>query len=356
MGLHRRSLPPVRGENSHRSSYTLSRVNDRYTSPGRCSATKLLAVLALFISAAAGAQSYPARPVRLIVPAAPGGGTDITARSVVPAKADNLGQPIVIENRGGAGGVVGSEVVAKAAPDGYTLLMVYISHATNPTLVTKLPYDTERDFTPITLISHEPTVLVTHPSNPAKSLGEFIAWVKDASRAGKLSYATDPGSAGFLAAELFLQRIGAKVQYIPYKGSGPAAADVVAGHVPYMWSVISIVTPYAKGGRLKPLAVAAEKRAAALPEVPTTAQAGISDFAVSGWDGLVAPAETPRNVADAVYAATIKALKSEAVLSRLAASGSLPIGAGPDELDKHIRAEIARWNKVLTAAGVQPTN
>src|SRR5204862_130906 len=133
-------------------------------------------------------------PIRLIVPAAPGGGTDITARSVGPAIADNLGQPIVSENRGGAGGVVGTEVVAKSAPDGYTLLMVYISHATNPTLVTKLPYDTEGDFTPITLISHEPTVLVTHPSNPAKSLVEFIAWVKQESRGGKLSYATDPGS------------------------------------------------------------------------------------------------------------------------------------------------------------------
>ena len=318
--------------------------------------TRIFAVLALSLAAASAAAQYPQRPIRLIVPAAPGGGTDITARSIVPAIADNLGQPMVIENRGGAGGVVGTEMVAKSAPDGYTLLMVYISHATNPTLVTKLPYDTERDFTPITLISHEPTVLVTHPSNPAKSLVEFIAWVKQESRAGKLSYATDPGSAGFLAAELFLQRIGAKVQYIPYKGSGPAAADVVAGHVPYMWSVISIVTPYAKGGRLKALATADKQRAPALPDVPTAGEAGLPDFAVSGWYGLVAPARTPRNVVDAVYAATIKALKSEAVLSRLAASGSLPIGAGPDEFAAHIKSEIARWNRVLTAAGVQPTN
>ena len=317
---------------------------------------KLIAVLALLVASAAMAQPYPARPIRLIVPAAPGGGTDITARSIVPAIADNLGQPIVIENRGGAGGVVGTEVVANAAPDGYTLLMVYISHATNPTLVTKLPYDTERDFTPITLISHEPTVLVTNPSNPAKSLGEFIAWVKEESRSGKLSYATDPGSAGFLAAELFLQRIGAKVQYIPYKGSGPAAADVVAGHVPYMWSVISIVTPYAKAGRLKALAIADKRRAPSLAEVPTAAEAGLPDFAVSGWYGVVAPAKTPRNVVDAVYGATAKALQNEAVLSRLAASGSLPIGAGPEDFGAHIKNEIARWHRVLTAAGVQPTN
>ena len=318
--------------------------------------TRIFAVVVLSLAAAtqAWAQQYPTRPIRLIVPAAPGGGTDITARSFVPALQDNLGQPVVIENRGGAGGVIGTDAVAKAAPDGYTLLMIYASHATNVTLVTKLPYDTLRDFTPITLISHEPTVLVTHPSHPAKTLGEFTAWAKE--RSGTISYATDPGSAGFLAGELFLQKAGLKVQYIPYKGSGPAAADVVAGHVPYMWSVISIVTPYAKGGRLKPLAIAAEQRATALPDVPTTAEGGMADFTVSGWYGLVAPAKTPKSVIDRVHAEAAKALKNEAVLQRLVTSGSLPIGAGPDELDKHIRSEIARWNKVLTAAGVQPTN
>jgi tripartite-type tricarboxylate transporter receptor subunit TctC len=317
--------------------------------------TRIFAAVLLSLAAAqAWAQQYPRHPIRLIVPAAPGGGTDITARSFVPQLAENLGQAVVIENRGGAGGVIGTDVVAKAAPDGYTLLMVYVSHATNPTLVTKLPYDTLKDFTPITLISHEPTVLVTYPSHPAKTLAEFTAWVKE--RSGNLSYATDPGSAGFLAAELYLQRIGAKVQYIPYKGSGPAAADVVAGHVPYMWSVISIVTPYARAGRLKPLATAAEHRAPALPDVPTAAEGGLADFTVSGWYGLVAPAKTPRDVVDRVNAEAVKALKNEAVMQRLAASGSIPIGAGPEELDKHIRSEIARWNKVLTAAGVQPTN
>jgi tripartite-type tricarboxylate transporter receptor subunit TctC len=317
---------------------------------------KLIALFVFSLAAAtqAWSQQYPTRPIRLIVPAAPGGGTDITARSFVPQLADNLGQPMVIENRGGAGGVIGTDHVAKATPDGYTLLMVYVSHATNPTLVTKLPYDTMRDFVPITLISHEPTVLVTHPSHPAKTLAEFTAWVKE--RSGTISYATDPGSAGFLAAELYLQRVGAKVQYIPYKGSGPAAADVVAGHVPYMWSVISIVTPYAKAGRLKPLATAADKRAPALPDVPTAAEAGLPDFSVSGWYALVAPAKTPKNVVERVHTEAVKALKNEAVLQRLAASGSIPIGAGPEELEKHIRTEIARWNKVLTAAGVQPTN
>jgi tripartite-type tricarboxylate transporter receptor subunit TctC len=304
----------------------------------------------LAVVATAEAQ-YPNRPIRLIVPAAPGGGTDITTRGFTPALQDNLGQPVVIENRGGAGGVVGSDVVAKAAPDGYTLMMVYISHATNPTLVDKLPYDTLRDFTPITLVSQEPAVLVTNPSVPANSLAEFTAWAKP--QGDKLSYATDPGSAGFLAAELYKQLSGVKATYIPYKGSGPAAADVLAGHVPYMWSVISIITPHVKSGRMKGLAIAAEKRAPGLPDVPTTAEAGMKDFAVGGWYGLVGPAKLPKEIVDKVNAAALKALKDEKVIERLATGGSQPIGAGPAEFDAHIRREIERWNKVLKTAGIQ---
>src|SRR5262252_6329100 len=251
---------------------------------------------------------YPTRPIRLVVPAAPGGGTDIVTRSVSPALQENLGQTVVIENRGGAGGVIGSDLVAKAAPDGYTLLMVYVSHATNPTLNKTLPYDTLRDFAPITLMSHEPTLLVTHPSVPANTLSEFITWAKEGAAKGKLSYATDPGSAGFLAGELFKQATGLKaIEYVPYKGSGPAAADVVAGHVPYMWSVISIATPFVKQGRLKALAIASEKRAPGLPEVPTTAEGGLPDFAVSGWYALIAPAKTPQSVIDRVNDAAQKA-------------------------------------------------
>jgi tripartite-type tricarboxylate transporter receptor subunit TctC len=294
---------------------------------------------------------YPNRPIRLIVPAAPGGGTDITTRGFAPAFQDALGQSVVVENRGGAGGVVGSAEVARAAPDGYTLMMVYISHATNPTLVEKLPYDTIRDFTAITLVSHEPVVLVTHPSVPANTLKEFTAWAKP--QGDKLSYATDPGSAGFLGAELYKQLAGVKAAYIPYKGSGPAAADVLAGHVPYMWSVISIITPHVKSGRMKGLAIAAEKRAPSLPDVPTTAEAGMPNFAVSGWYGLVGPAKLPKEVVDKVNAAAIKALKDEKVIERLATGGSQPIGQGPAEFGAHIKREIERWNKVLKTAGIQ---
>jgi len=320
--------------------------------------TRFIALLALVSGLLAAPliwAQYPTRPIRLVVPAAPGGGTDIVTRSVVPALSENLGQTVVIENRGGAGGVIGSDLVAKAAPDGYTLLMVYVSHATNPTLNKTRPYDTLRDFAPITLMSHEPTLLVTHPSVPANTLAEFIAWATAGAAKGKLSYATDPGSAGFLAGELFKQATGLKaIEYIPYKGSGPAAADVVAGHVPYMWSVISIATPFVKQGRMKALAIASEKRAPGLPEVPTTAEGGLADFAVSGWYVLVAPAKTPQSVIERVNDAAQKALKNEGVLQRLAASGTQPIGAGPVEAAAHIRAEMARWDRVLKAAGVQP--
>src|SRR5207249_5803678 len=191
----------------------------------------------------------------------------IAARSFVPALQDNLGRPVVIATRGGAGGIIGTDLVAKAAPDGYTLLLCYVSHATNPALVAKLPYDTLRDFAPITLVAHEPNVLVTHPSVPASTLAEFIAYARE--RSGKLSYATDPGSAGFLAGELFKQMAGVKVEYIPYKGSGAAAADAVADHVPYMWSVISIAAPYVRGGRLKALAIPGGRRSPILALAPT---------------------------------------------------------------------------------------
>jgi tripartite-type tricarboxylate transporter receptor subunit TctC len=318
---------------------------------------KKLVLLFVLLAAGSASAQYPNRPIRVIVPAAPGGGTDITSRSFLPALADNLGQPMVIENRGGAGGSIGSDVVAKAAPDGYTLLMVYVSHATNPTLITRLSYDTMKDFTPIVLVSHEPTVLVTHPSVPANNLSDFIAWARAGAAKGKLSYATDPGSAGFLAGELFKQATGLRsIEYIPYKGSGPAAADVVAGHVPYMWSVISIVTPYAKAGRMKALSIASEKRAPGLPEVPTAAEGGMKDFAVSGWYGLVGPAKLPRAIVERVHAESVKALKDPKVLERLANSGSQPIGEGPEKFEAHIKEEIARWNRVLTEAGVKPTN
>jgi len=316
---------------------------------------KLLALLVIALLSAPAWAQYPNRPIRLIVPAAPGGGTDISTRSIVPGIQENLGQNILIENRGGAGGVIGTELAAKAAPDGYTLLMVYVSHATNPTLYKSLPYDTLRDFAPITLTAHEPTVLVTHPSVPPNTLQEFTAWARTEAAKGKLSYATDPGSAGFLAGELYKQATNLKsIEFIPYKGSGPAAADVVAGHVPFMWSVMSIATAFVKQGRMKAIAVASATRAPGMPEVPTMAEAGMADFAVSGWYILVAPAKTPQAIIERVNDATQKALKNPAVLERLAASGTQPIGAGPAEAAAHLRAEMTRWDRVLKAAGVTP--
>jgi len=308
----------------------------------------------LFVALLAGAQAwaqYPSRPIRLVVPAAPGGGTDITSRSFAPALGDALGQPIVVENRGGAGGMVGSAEVAKSAPDGYTLLMVYISHATNPTLVTKLPYDTLRDFTPITLVSHEPTVLVVNSKIPVNSLAEFTAWAK--ARQEKLSYATDPGSAGFLAGELFLQRAGLKSQYVPYKGSGPAAADLVGGRVQIMFDAAPSLIQHVKSGKLRVLAAASARRNPLLPEVPTFAELGYPKIAVSLWYGLLAPAGTPRGVVDRLNRETVRALQSAEVRERLLAQGAEPMPATPEAFASFMQQESAKWAPIVKQAGVK---
>ena len=304
-------------------------------------------------SVPAVAAEFPVKPVTLVLGFAPGGPSDVMARILTKKMEGLLKQPVVIENRAGAGGGIAANAVARAAPDGHTILLATGSSlAINVSLYKNLGYDPEKDFEPISLVGTQTNLLYTHPGSvPAKTLAEFTAWAKP--QGDKLSYATDPGSAGFLAAELYKQLAGVRAAYIPYKGSGPASADVLAGHVPYMWSVISIVTPHVRSGKMKGLAIAAEKRAPGLPDVPTTAEAGMPDFAVSGWYGLLAPAKTPKDIVDKVHAAAAKALKDGKVLERLAASGSQPIGAGPAELDAHIRREIARWDKVLRTAGIQ---
>jgi len=261
----------------------------------------------------------------------------------------------VIENRGGAGGIIGTDLVAKAAPDGYTLLLVYVSHATNPTLAAKLPYDTLRDFVPITLVSHEPTL----PRDASVRAGEHASPSSSRTQgSARASSATRPIRERRLSARRAFQAGDRPDQHRVRRlqGSGPAAADVVRGHLPYMWSVISIVTPPRRSSRprrLKGLAIAAERRAPNLPEVPTTAEAGLQDFQVSGWYGLVAPAKTPKAVIDRVHAAAAEGAAERGSTSAPRDVGLAAIGAGPEELDAHIRREIARWDKVLKAAGVQ---
>jgi tripartite-type tricarboxylate transporter receptor subunit TctC len=309
--------------------------------------------LAVFLSLAwlPAAAQYPAKAVRLVVPAAAGGPTDLLARSIAPKLAEGLGQPLLIENRGGAGGVIGTELVARAAPDGYTIGLVFISHATNPAMVAKLPYDTLKDFAPITLVGYQTLLLVTHPSLPVGSVNELVAMAK--SRPGKLDYAADKASGPHLAGELFKYATGTRIVHVPYKGNGPALTDTLAGQVPFMFNTISTSLPYVKTGKLKALAVTSAQRSPLAPELPTMAESGLPGFEVTPWYGLVAPSGTPADVVRKLHAETVKALRSPELKELFAAQGVEIVGGSPDEFRSYIQAEMIKWDKVIKAAGIR---
>lgn len=304
-----------------------------------------------FLCGPAVAQSYPSKPVRLIVPAAPGGPTDVVARSIAPKLAESLGQPVVVDNRGGVGGIIGTDIVAKAPPDGHTIAMVFISFVTNPTLVAKLPYDTLKDFSPVTLISYQTAVLVVHPSLPVNSVNELIALAK--ARPGKLSYAGDTASAAYLAGELFKYMTGTSIVHVPYKGNAPALIDTLAGHVPFMFNAINTCLPYVKAGRLKALAVTSVQRSLLAPELPTMIESGLPGFEVSPWYGVVAPVRTPKEVIGRLHSDIVKVLRTPDVRERFSSQGVELIGSTPEQFDGYIREEISKWDKVLTAAGIR---
>jgi tripartite-type tricarboxylate transporter receptor subunit TctC len=303
------------------------------------------------LSAAALAQSYPSKPVRLIVGAAAGGPTDLVSRTLTPKLSESLGQPVLVDNRGGAGGIIGSEVVAKAPPDGYTVAMIFGSHATNPALVAKLPYDTLKDFAPVAMVGYNTAVLVLHPSVPARSVKELIALAK--AEPGKLSYAGDTGSASHVAGELFKYMTGTTIVHIAYKGNGPALADTLAGHVPLMFASTIICLPYIKATRLKGLAVTSLQRSPLLPELPTLSESGLRDFEVNAWYGVVAPSRTPNEVINRLNVAIVKVLQAPELKERFASQGLEVVGSTPEEFDAHIRLELGKWNKVLKAAGIR---
>jgi tripartite-type tricarboxylate transporter receptor subunit TctC len=297
------------------------------------------------------AQGYPSKPVRLIVPAAAGGPTDVVARSITPKLAESLGQPVLVDNRGGVGGIIGTDIVAKAPPDGHTIAMVFISYVTNPTLVAKLPYDTLKDFAPVTLIGYQTTVLVVHPSLPVNSVKELIALAK--ARPGTLSYAGDTASAAYLAGELFKYMTGTSIVHVPYKGNAPALTDTLAGHVPFMFSGTLSSLPYVKAGRLKALAVTSAQRSPLAPELPTLIESGLPGFEVSPWYGVVAPVRTPKEVIGSLNSEIVKVLRTPDVKERFSSQGVELIGSTPEEFDTYIRREIAKWEKVLKAAGIR---
>lgn len=317
------------------------------------SLVSLLAAAMTVVPAQAAAQTYPTKPVRLMVPFVPGGNTDIIARVVAPEMSKALGQQLVIENRGGGGSTIGTEVVAKSPPDGYTLLLVSAAHVINPAMIKKLPYDSIRDFAPISVVADVPTAFAIHPTLPVKNVKEFIALAK--ARPGQLNYSTaGRGTVGHLSAELLSSIAQIKMVHIAYKGTGQSITDLIAGHVQLQFSSMPAVINHARAGKLRLLAQTGEKRSAAAKDVPTMLESGVKGFVVSSGFGLLAPAGTPRPVIDRVHGALLKALAEPNVRNNLSGQGAEPVGNTPEAYDAFNKAEIAKWIKVARGAGIDP--
>jgi tripartite-type tricarboxylate transporter receptor subunit TctC len=296
---------------------------------------------------------YPRKPVRLVVPFAPGGPVDIIARSIAPRMSESLGQQLVIDNRAGAGSTIGSELVAKSPPDGYTLLMVSGSYVMNPAMVRKLPYDTLRDFAHISVMAEVPSAIVVHPVLPVKNVKGLIALAK--SRPGELNYSSPGrGTLGHLAAELFGSMAGVKMTHVPYKGAGPALVDLMAGHVQVLFAALPGVVQQTREGRVRMIAQTGKQRSSSMPDIPTAIESGLPNFVVASQFGLLAPAGTPRPVIDRVRTALLDALADPSVGKRFSDLGAERVGSTPEEHEAITRSEVARWIKVTQQAGIQP--
>jgi tripartite-type tricarboxylate transporter receptor subunit TctC len=303
-------------------------------------------------SASAPAADYPTRPIRYIVPQAPGGSSDTLARAITQRVGDGMGQTIVVDNRPGATGVIGGEVVARANPDGHTLLQVATSHATNPAMHAKLPYDTVRDFAPISLLSQQPNIWIVHSTLPVKSMKDLIAYVK--ARPGQLNFGSSgTGGSQHLAGELLKSMAGLDMTHIPYKGSPPALIDLLAGRIPIMSSTMPPVLPYLRTGKVRALAVTSAKRSPAVPDVPTVAESAVPGYEAIAWQGLVAPAGTPKPVIARIQTEFARVLKQPDIAARLAEQGYETVASTPEWFTDYIRTEIAKWSKVIKAAGIK---
>lgn len=301
----------------------------------------------------AGAQPFPTRPVRLVVPYPPGGANDTVVRLLAPKVTEQLGQQFVVDNRGGGNTIIGSELVAKAAPDGYTLLIVAAGHAVNPALYPKLPYHTARDFAQVVLLGDGAYVLVAHPSTGVSTVPELIAAAK--AKPGQMAYASSSiGNLTHLAAELFNAMAGVKMLHVPYKGGGPAMLDLLGGRVAVFFSTVAVARPHIQSGRIKGLGVTTAKRSAALPNLPTIAEAGLPGYDVSGWYGVVAPAKTPGAVIERLNGAVRVALRLPDIKEKLLAVGVEASDASVEQFDKLVRAELVKWEKVAKPLGIIP--
>lgn len=320
-------------------------------SGARRAALALLLGLAL-VGPAQAQGTYPDKPIRFVVPYPPGGGTDVIARIVHGRLQAVLGQTINIDNRGGAGGSLGTDLVAKSAPDGYTVLFTLNSHTVNPAIYAKLPFDTQKDFEPVGLVASLPQLLAVNPQVPYNNVAELLAAAK--AKPGELSYASvGVGSPGHLAGELLNLRAGVKTQHVPYRGGGPAVTDVMAGQVPLLWVSIPAAAQFVKTGKLKALAVSTVKRSAAFPDVPTVQEAGVADFEVDSWYAMFVPAKTPKPIIDKLNAALNTVLKEPEIKEKLLAQGSEAVGGPPEALAKAVATELPKWAKLAKDANIK---
>jgi tripartite-type tricarboxylate transporter receptor subunit TctC len=308
--------------------------------------------IALAVTTVSAADTWPDKPIRVILSVPAGATPDVTARLVTPGLSQQLGQPLVVDNRGGAGGLIGAEIVAKSAPDGYTLFISSPGALTILPHLRKVPYDPLRDFVPISLISIGAFVLITHPTVPAKSVKELIELAK--AQPGKLNYASaGNGVANHLAMELFKQMAGVEITHVPYKGAPQAVTDVLAGHMNMMFNSIAPIVAHIKAGRVRVLGIASRKRSPQLPEIPTIAEAGVPGYASENWFGMFAPAKTPKRIVTRVNGALVKVVRSPEIQAKFAALGAEAVGNSPEEFAAFVRRDAEKYAKVVRISGAK---
>jgi tripartite-type tricarboxylate transporter receptor subunit TctC len=313
---------------------------------------RTLILLAWAFAGLAFAQPYPSKPLRMIVPFPPGGVTDVMSRAVAVRLSAEMRQPVVVENRAGASGIIGAEAGAKAPADGYTITMGNISTlAVNSATFAKLPYDPVTSFAPISMVAIQPLVVAVHPSLPVQSLQDLVRYAK--SKPGELSYGT-AGSSIHLAVEYFSTVAGIRMNHVPYKGSAPAITDLLGGQLQVLFDPFSSLYPQVRGGKARGLAVTTERRSSVAPELPTVSELGYKGFDVSSWQGLVVPAATPKDIVEWLHRDTVKLLGSAEIKEQFAKHGAEPAPTSPEKFAEYIREEIARWQKVARDAGVKP--
>lgn len=316
----------------------------------------LFAMLLICTTGALAQQdaAYPVKPIRIIVPSAPGSGPDIMARAIGQKLNESLGQPIVVDDKPGAGGIIGSEAAAKSAPDGYTLIMANAgSHAVNASLYAKLPYDPVKDFAPITLVAVAPNILIVHPTLPARTAKDLIALAR--TRPGELTFGSGGnGSTAHLSGELFRTMAGINVVHIPFKGSPAAVIGVIAGQIVMAFPNIPPALPHVRSGKLKALAVTTAKRSAALPDLPTIAESGLPGYEATAWFGVLAPAGTSSEIIAKLNSAIVKSVHVREMRERLSAEGTEAVGNTPEQFAQIIKTDIAKWAKVVKASGAKP--